>query len=123
MTVPAAARAMKLSVWADAAILPGMAVYAYAVFPFAADGPSLCLWLNLTGHRCPGCGLTHAVCHAFRGDFAAAWEANALVAFALPVLAWLSIRAWADLWKIRRRRCGRRAGEGHGKEDGREEEE
>lgn len=101
---------MKLPSWLDAAILPGMAVYAYAVFPFTADGPSLCVWRNLTGHRCPGCGLTHAVCHVFRGDFAAAWDANALVALALPVLAWMSVRAWADLWKARRWRRARMGG-------------
>ena len=110
---------MNLSVWADAVLLPGMAVYAYAVFPFTADAPSVCIWLNLTGHRCPGCGLTHAVCHAFRGDFAAAWEANSLVAVVLPLVAWISIRAWADLWKSHRQRRAWKAGEGHGKADGR----
>ena len=46
-----------------------------------------CLFLSLTGYKCPGCGsqrMLHALLH---GDLAAAWHQNALLLSSLPLLA------------------------------------
>lgn len=40
---------------------------------------SLCIWKQITGIPCPGCGLTRAVMHLLNLDFAAAIRQNLLV--------------------------------------------
>ncbi len=39
-------------------------------------GPSLCLIKAVSGHECPGCGMTRALMHAMHGDLAGAWRFN-----------------------------------------------
>lgn len=45
-----------------------------------------CLWLELTGQKCPGCGLTTALSAALHGQWQQAWQANAA---GLPLIALL----------------------------------
>lgn len=45
---------------------------------------SLCMWKQIFGIPCPGCGLTRAVIHILHFDFAAAIRQNILV---LPAIA------------------------------------
>ncbi|MEK7388654.1 MAG: DUF2752 domain-containing protein [Elusimicrobiota bacterium] len=74
--------------WAACAALAALGV---------PEGLTLCPVRLLTGHRCPGCGMGHAVVYAMRGDFAASWHAHPL---GLPVLiAWTG---WL-FWKAGRR--------------------
>ncbi len=61
--------------------------------------PSVCLFRNLFGLRCPACGLTRAFCCALHGDFGAAFAYNPLVVVALPVCA---IAAIYDLFMLAR---------------------
>ncbi|WP_222598234.1 DUF2752 domain-containing protein [Lentzea tibetensis] len=50
----------------------------------------------LTGWDCPACGSTRMVHALLHGDFAAAWDFNAVMLVAgLPMLAWLWLR-WAN---------------------------
>lgn len=44
-----------------------------------------CVFRLLTGYRCPGCGMTHAVAELSRGHFHAAMQENALCLTVLPV--------------------------------------
>lgn len=57
---------------------------------------TFCLFTNLTGYHCPGCGMTRAVFCFLHGRFADAWEANRLVVVVFPLLAWL----WGG-WLVR----------------------
>lgn len=54
----------------------------------------LCPFRLLTGHRCPGCGMGHAVVAAMRGDWIASFHHHPL---GIPVLAiwtaWLAAEA------------------------------
>ena len=45
----------------------------------------------LTGYDCPGCGTLRALHALMHGDVAAAWNYNAAVFFALPVMAALAV--------------------------------
>ena len=58
------------------------------------EGLVLCPVRLLTGHRCPGCGMGHAVAAAMRGDFAASFHLHPL---GIPLLAvwtaWLAAEA------------------------------
>lgn len=57
--------------------------------------PSPCIFRNLLGVRCPGCGMTRAVSCAVHGKFERAFNYNRLVIIVLPLLGYswlLSIR-------------------------------
>jgi hypothetical protein len=55
----------------------------------------VCVFHQITGWSCPGCGGLRAV-HAFtHGDFAAAWNFNPLMFFALPLLAYSAVREFS----------------------------
>ena len=58
------------------------------------EGLVLCPVRLLTGHRCPGCGMGHAIVAAMRGDFAASFHLHPL---GIPLLAiwtaWLAAEA------------------------------
>lgn len=75
--------------------------------------PSVCVFRNVLGHPCPGCGMTRAVSAAIHGDFRAAWQYNHLVTLAGPLLAGLWVRqVWRDVRTLSRRRGLRRLPEG-----------
>lgn len=59
------------------------------------SGRSLCLWKNLFGVQCPGCGITRAASCALHGRLADAWAHNPLIVIVGPLLAIV----WA--WSIR----------------------
>jgi hypothetical protein len=54
--------------------------------------PSLCLFRNLTGWECPGCGMTRAILCLLRGDLAAALHYNRLALIVFPLLGYCLIR-------------------------------
>ena len=60
-----------------------------------AEGLTLCPFRLLTGHRCPGCGMGHAVVAAMRADWAASFHLHPL---GIPLLAvwtaWLAAEAF-----------------------------
>lgn len=56
------------------------------------DGPSLCLIKAVSGHECPGCGMTRALVHALHGDLAGAWEFNWRWIIVGPLLVYVAAR-------------------------------
>lgn len=53
---------------------------------FAAGIKTICLWLIITGHECPGCGITHAVVSVLKGHFVEAWHYNHGIVIVFPLL-------------------------------------
>ncbi len=53
--------------------------------------PSLCLFRNLLGVRCPSCGLTRALSCALHGNFGAAFAYNPLFIVVLPLCVMISL--------------------------------
>ena len=47
-----------------------------------------CVFREVTGIRCPACGISHAALAVLRLDFAAAWRHNPLI-FLFPPALWL----------------------------------
>lgn len=45
-----------------------------------------CMFYKLTGYKCPGCGMTHAMGAIWNGDLLAAWEYNPLSLTVLPIM-------------------------------------
>ena len=50
---------------------------------------SICLFKNITGHECWGCGMTRSVISAIQLHFEDAFHYNKLVLFIFPVLVYL----------------------------------
>lgn len=64
-------------VWAVTAVVAA-AVVALRLWVPGDEAPGLCPIRTCTGVACPGCGLTRAVAHLIRGDFAAMWAMHPL---------------------------------------------
>lgn len=66
------------------------------------EGLVLCPFRLLTGHRCPGCGMGHAVVHAMRGEWAESFRWHPL---GVPLLAiwtaWLLVELARPLSRAR----------------------
>ena len=57
------------------------------------NGKSICLYTNIFGIECWGCGITRAIFSALHLRFAEAWEYNRLVVIVLPILLFEWFRA------------------------------
>ncbi|WP_418991311.1 DUF2752 domain-containing protein [Alistipes sp.] len=55
-------------------------------------GPTVCLFRNLFGTECYGCGMTRALFSLLHFDLSAAWSYNRLVVVVAPLLAWLYLK-------------------------------
>jgi len=53
------------------------------------SGRSLCVFKNLTGRPCPGCGMTRAFVSIAHGDISTAWSYNKASFAAFPLACWL----------------------------------
>jgi hypothetical protein len=53
------------------------------------ESHTLCLFHNLTGRDCWGCGMTRAMASVAYLDFEAAWDYNRAVVVVAPLLVWL----------------------------------
>lgn len=65
---------------------------AYTVLIFVVGRGLYCPFWRITGLLCPGCGVTRMCLALLRLDLAGAWQANAALLLALPVLAVLAVR-------------------------------
>ena len=63
------------------------------------EGHTVCLWHNLTGHDCWGCGMTRALASVCYFDFAAAWHYHKAVIVVAPLLVWLWAKWLVRLWR------------------------
>lgn len=67
-------------------------------YAWLEHAPTVCLFRNLVGLRCPGCGMTHALSALLHGEFARAFLYNKLVVVAFPALVGVvlyDVTAWA----------------------------
>lgn len=58
---------------------------------FSGEHP-LCLIRNITGHECPGCGMTRALASLAYMDPVGAWHYNRAVVVVAPLLAYVWVR-------------------------------
>jgi hypothetical protein len=58
-------------------------------FEWVKDHNSICLYKNITGHECYGCGMTKAIFSAIHFNFTDAFYYNKLVIIVLPVLIYI----------------------------------
>lgn len=53
-----------------------------------------CLFRTITGYKCPGCGMTHAMSALWKGNLKAAWDYNALSVTVLPIVCIYLLYRW-----------------------------
>lgn len=72
-------------------------------FPYIKDNSiwTICLYKNITGHNCYGCGLTRAVLSILHLEFSKALMYNKLIIIIFPLLTYIwtkqTIKAWKNL--------------------------
>jgi hypothetical protein len=59
---------------------------------------SICLFKNLTGHECIGCGMTRAILSAIHLQFENAFHFNRLFLIVLPILVYIWAKTIINLW-------------------------
>ncbi len=75
-----------------AALLVIGAVY-YALDPSASGLFPRCVFLSMTGYKCPGCGSQRAIHALLHGDVLGAFKYNALLLVAVP---WIILCLYAE---------------------------
>lgn len=84
---------------AAAILLSGLFLYIYATTnPESSRLFPKCIFLQLTGLRCPGCGSQRVVHSLLNGDVAAAFRYNAFLVLMIP---YVSVLAFATFFKNR----------------------
>ena len=59
---------------------------------------SICLFKNITGHECYGCGMTRAILSAIHLQFENAFQYNKLFLIVLPLLIYIWSKNIVNLW-------------------------
>jgi hypothetical protein len=62
------------------------------------DQHSICLFKNITGHECWGCGMTRAIVSAIHLRFENAFYYNRLFIIVLPLLIYVWIKSLINEW-------------------------
>ncbi|ROT09608.1 DUF2752 domain-containing protein [Muribaculaceae bacterium Isolate-104 (HZI)] len=61
------------------------AIIVYATFDPSVSPFPRCIFLQITGLKCPGCGSQRAIHALLHGDIAGAWAFNAALVLSIPV--------------------------------------
>jgi hypothetical protein len=85
-------RQKPFKVWRDFSLLSGILLLSMLVPPFYYGEFTLCLFKNITGLPCPGCGMTRAFLFLGHGKIheAVILNPNSLLIFPIIVFLWLN---------------------------------
>lgn len=78
---------VKYAIYAAIAAVILAAIVLYATFDPATNPFPRCIFLQLTGWKCPGCGSQRALHSLLHLDIAKAWRYNAMLVAAIPVVS------------------------------------
>ena len=70
----------------------------YALDPASSQLFPQCIFLSLTGYKCPGCGSQRAIHALLNGDVVGAFRYNALLLIAVP---WIALCLYAESRRVR----------------------
>ena len=84
---------------ANTAIVIAPLALFFMPFEWLEGEHTLCLFTNVFGVECWGCGITRAVVSALQLRWAEAWEFNRLVVVVFPLLIYVWICTVIKLWR------------------------
>jgi hypothetical protein len=64
------------------------------------SGHAICIFKNITGHECYGCGMTRAIYAMIHLHINEAWQYNKLVFIVFPLLIYIWIKTIIELLKF-----------------------
>jgi uncharacterized protein DUF2752 len=76
-------------------VLLGLLLFAWSIDYKAQGDLTLCLFKNLTGKDCPGCGVLRGISAVLHLDLGRAYALNHFNIVIIPLLAYLFMRFWA----------------------------
>lgn len=91
-------RSVKLTLYTGGIVALAAILLLYASFDPSSNPFPRCIFLSLSGLKCPGCGSQRALHAIMHGDLASAWHYNAVLIISVPLLALLS---FGSLYKKR----------------------
>jgi hypothetical protein len=85
-------RLKPFKVWRDFSLLSGILLLSILVPPFYHGEFTLCLFKNITGLPCPGCGMTRAFLFLGHGKIheAVILNPNSLLIFPIIIFLWIN---------------------------------
>lgn len=75
-------------------ILSGLLLFIWSIDYTAKSDFTLCLFKNMTGRNCPGCGVLRGIAAAMHLDFQRTYALNHMNVIIIPLLAYLFVRFW-----------------------------
>ena len=88
-------RAVKI--WFFLVVLVVAAFFYFSINPSTSKYVPRCVFLTLTGYKCPGCGCQRAVHSLLHGDILAALRYNTFFIFAVPVITLYLLNDYTNL--------------------------
>jgi hypothetical protein len=87
---------IRILIWSGLVLLP---VILYAIpLEWLKEQHSICLFKNITGNDCYGCGMTRAVLSAIHFQFENAIKFNKLIIVVFPLLIYIWAKKIVNLW-------------------------
>ena len=80
-------------------ILFGPFILPFISLDWLQSGDTICIYKNLTGHECFGCGTTRSLVAISQLEFSKAFAFNRLVVIILPLLFIVWIKRWNEFAK------------------------
>lgn len=80
------------------AVLLALGVVYFALDPSASGVFPRCVFLSMTGYKCPGCGSQRAIHAMLHGDVIGALRYNAFLLTAIP---WIALCLFAESQRVR----------------------
>lgn len=80
------------------AVLLVLGVVYFVLDPSTSDVFPRCVFLSMTGYKCPGCGSQRAIHALLHGDVIGAFRYNAFLLIAIP---WIALCLFAESRRVR----------------------
>ena len=80
--------------------MAGVLAALYFIRPTDYEWVPKCMFRQLTGFDCPGCGLQRAAHAALHGQWAEAWAYNRFLIYSLPYLLCVMVAEWFSWGRV-----------------------
>lgn len=79
-------KSRSVKIWIIVVLLIVVAVFYFSINPATSKYMPRCVFLVVTGYKCPGCGSQRVIHSVLHGDFVAAFRYNAFFMVAIPLI-------------------------------------